>query len=65
VRSVSHVAGTDDSVVGALGAEVTSVRLPVAEGSTAEVAEGVTEITEPLEMEWYGAGGGGGGGGGP
>ena len=48
VRSVSHVAGTDDSVVGALGAEVTSVRLPVAEGSTAEVAEGVTEITEPL-----------------
>lgn len=61
MRSVSHVAGTEDSVVEALGAEVTSVGLPVAEGSTAEVAEGVTEITEPLEMEWYGAGGGGGG----
>lgn len=48
---------------GALGAEVTSVVLPVAEGSTTEVAEEVTSITEPLEIEWYGAGGGGGGGG--
>jgi hypothetical protein len=53
-----HVAATDDSVV---GAEVTAVALPVAEGSMAEVAEGVTSITEPLEIEWYGAGGGGGG----
>jgi hypothetical protein len=56
-----HVAETDDSVVGTLEAEATSVVLPVAEGSTAEVAEEVTSITEPLEMEWYGAGGGGGG----
>jgi hypothetical protein len=47
----SHVAETDDSVVGTLEAEATSVVLPVAEGSTAEVAEEVTSITEPLEME--------------
>lgn len=46
---------------GALGVEATSVALPVAEGSTTEVAEGVTSIIEPLEIEWYGAGGGGGG----
>jgi hypothetical protein len=53
-----HVAATDDSAVVAL---VAFVVLPVAEGSTAEVAEEVTSITEPLEIEWYGAGGGGGG----
>lgn len=61
MRSVSHVAGRDDSVVEALGAEVMSDAPPVAEGSTAEVAEVVISITEPLEIEWYGAGGGGGG----
>jgi hypothetical protein len=56
-----HVAETDDSVVGTLEAEATSVVLPVAEGSAAEVAEEVTSITEPLEREGYGAGGGRGG----
>lgn len=61
VRSVSHVTATDDSVVKVLGAEVTSVPLAVAEASTAEVAEGVTLTTEPLEIERYGAGGGRGG----
>lgn len=61
MRSVSHVAGRDDSVVEAPGAELMSDALPVAEGSTAEVAEVVMSTTEPLEIEWYGAGGGEGG----
>ena len=60
----AQVAGTDDSVAKAPEADVTSVALPVAEASTVEVAEGVTSITDPLEIEWYGAGGGPGGGGG-
>ena len=60
----AQVAGAEDSAVGALEADVTSVALPVAEASTVEVAEGVTSITDPLEIEWYGAGGGPGGGGG-
>lgn len=51
-----HVAAT---IV--VGAEVTSVALPVVEGSMVEVAEGVTSIIEPLEIDWYGTGGGGGG----
>lgn len=58
----AHVAGTEDSVVRALEADVTSVALPVADASTVEVAEGVTSITDPLEIEWYGAGGGPAGG---
>lgn len=52
----AQVAGAEDSVVRALEADVTSVALPVAEASTVEVAEGVTSITDPLEIEWYGAG---------
>lgn len=60
----AQVAGTEDSVVRALEADVISVALPVAEASTVEVAEGVTWITDPLEIDWYGAGGGPGGGGG-
>lgn len=60
----AQVAGAEDSVVKAPEADVTSVALPVAEASTVEVTEGVTSITDPLEIEWYGAGGGPGGGGG-
>ena len=58
----AQVAGAEDSVVKAPEADVTSVALPVAEASTVEVTEGVTSITDPLEIEWYGAGGGPGGG---
>ena len=57
----AQVAGTEDSVVKAPEADVTSVALPVAEASTDEVTEGVTSITDQLEIEWYGAGGGPGG----
>ena len=58
----AQVAGAEDSVVKVPEADVTSVALPVAEASTVEVTEGVTSITDPLEIEWYGAGGGPGGG---
>ena len=58
----AQVSGAEDSVVKAPEADVTSVALPVAEASTVEVTEGVTSITDPLEIEWYGAGGGPGGG---
>ena len=60
----AQVGAGEDSVVRALEADVTSVALAVAEGSTVELTEEVTSITEPLEMEWYGPGGGGGGPGG-
>jgi hypothetical protein len=60
----AQVDAAEASVVRALEADVTSVALAVAVGSMVEATEGVTSITEPLEIDWYGPGGGGGGPGG-